>query len=103
MILSTTDSVAGQPVQQTLGLVHGNTIRSKNIGKDIGASLKSIVGGELRSYTVMMSEARDEATLRMTEGAMALGANAVVGVRYTTSMVVGGAAEIVAYGTAARI
>jgi len=103
MILSTTDTVEGHPIQETLGLVQGNTIRAKNIGKDIGAGLKSLVGGELVSYTIMMTEARDEATSRMVQAGTELGANAIVGVRYTTSMVMGGSAEILAYGTAVRV
>jgi len=103
MFMSTTHEIQGHPIVETLGLCQGNTIRSKDIGRDIGASLKSIVGGELRSYTTMMSEARQEAATRMVAEATAMGANAVVGVRFTTSMVVGGAAEILAYGTAVKI
>lgn len=103
MFMSTTHEIQGHPIVETLGLCQGNTIRSKDIGRDIGASLKSIVGGELRSYTAMMSEARQEAATRMVAEASAMGANAVVGVRFTTSMVVGGAAEILAYGTAVKI
>ena len=103
MFMTTTHEIEGHPVLETLGLCQGNTIRSKDIGRDIGASLKSVVGGELRSYTEMMNEARQEAVSRMVEQAAAMGANAIIGVRFTTSMVVGGAAEILAYGTAVRI
>lgn len=103
MHLTTTDNIVNRQIVANLGLVHGNTIRSKHLGKDIGAGLKSLVGGELRSYTAMMSEAREEAIARMTEQATALGANAVVSVRFTTSMVVGGASEILAYGTAVQV
>jgi uncharacterized protein YbjQ (UPF0145 family) len=103
MFMSTTHDIEGHPIVETLGLCQGNTIRSKDIGRDIGASLKSIVGGELRSYTEMMSEARQEALQRMIEHAASMGANAIVGVRFTTSMVVGGAAEMLAYGTAVKI
>lgn len=102
MILTTLENVNGQ-AGQTLGMVMGNTIRAKDLGRDIGAGLKSLVGGELKSYTAMMTEARNEATERMMESASAMGADAVVGVRYTTSMVVGGAAEILAYGTAVKL
>lgn len=101
MILTTLDTIDGHATQ-TLGLVRGNTIRSKHIGRDIGAGLKSIVGGELTGYTEMMTEAREEATERMKAEATAMGADAVVGMRYTTSMVVGGASEILAYGTAVK-
>ena len=103
MFMTTTHEIEGHPVLETLGLCQGNTIRSKDIGRDIGASLKSVVGGELRSYTEMMNEARQEAVSRMVEQAAAMGANAIIGVGFTTSMVVGGAAEILAYGTAVRI
>jgi len=101
MHLSTLDSIDGHS-HQTLGLVRGNTIRAKDLARDIGAGLKSLVGGELRAYTDMMTEARDEATQRMVAEAANLGATAIVGVRYTTSTVVGGAAEILAYGTAVK-
>ena len=103
MILTTTEGVAGSSVVATLGLVTGNTIRAKDFARDIGAGLKSFVGGELRSYTNMMVEAREEAIGRMIEQANAMGADAVVAMRITTSTVAGGASEIVAYGTAVRL
>ncbi len=103
MIIVNTETVAGRMTTVDLGLVLGNTIRSKNVGKDIGAGLKNLVGGELRSYTAMLSEARDEALQRMEESASALGADAVVNVRFTTSQVTGGAAELLAYGTAVKL
>lgn len=103
MIITTTETVPGRDVRQILGVVSGNTIRSKNVGKDIGAGLKSLVGGELRSYTAMLTEAREEAKQRMTEAAQALGADAIVNVRFTTSQVAGGAAELLAYGTAVEL
>ena len=81
----------------------GNTIRSKNVGKDIGAGLKNLVGGELRSYTKMLTESREEALHRMVDSAEALGADAVVNVRFTTSQIAGGAAELLAYGTAVTL
>jgi uncharacterized protein YbjQ (UPF0145 family) len=102
MIITTTESVAGREIEATLGLVTGNTIRAKHIGKDIGAALKSLVGGELRSYTEMLSESREESIGRMRESAIALGADAVVSARFTTSQVAGGAAELLAYGTAVK-
>lgn len=103
MILATTEYVAGHQVVSTLGLATGNTIRAKDAVRDIGASLKSMVGGELRSYTAMMVEARGEATARLVAEAQAMGAHAVIGLRMTTSTVAGGASEIVAYGTAVRL
>ena len=103
MIIVNTDSVQGRDVVSVHGLVMGNTIRSKNVGKDIGAGLKNLVGGELRSYTAMLTEARQEALERMAESAAGLGANAVVNVRFTTSQITGGAAELLAYGTAVTL
>ncbi|MCB0969014.1 MAG: YbjQ family protein [Ilumatobacter sp.] len=103
MIITTTETVPGRDVREIIDVVSGNTIRSKNIGKDIGAGLKSMVGGELRSYTAMLTEARDEAKARMIEAAQAVGADAVVNVRFTTSQVTGGAAELLAYGTAVKL
>ena len=85
-----------------LGLVKGSTVQSKHIGKDIGAGFKSIIGGELRSYTEMMEEARQTATERMTAEANALGVDAIVNVRFTTSAITQGAAEVIAYGTAVK-
>lgn len=103
MIVTTTESIPGRDVREVLGVVSGNTIRSKNVGKDIGAGLKSLVGGELRSYTAMLTEARDEAKERMIEAGAELGADAIVNMRFTTSQVAGGAAELLAYGTAVRL
>jgi len=100
MILVTTSAVPGKEVYKTLGMVKGNTIRAKNVFRDIGAGLKSIVGGELKDYTKMLSEARDEALARMVEEAEQLGANAVVNIRFTSADVMGTAAELLAYGTA---
>ncbi len=100
MIVVTTDEVAGKTVKKHLGLVRGNTIRARHIGHDIMALLRNIVGGEIRDYTKMMAEAREQAIDRMTEEAEALGGNAVIGVRFSTSMIMQGAAEIIAYGTA---
>lgn len=101
MILVNTDTITGKELEM-LGLVKGSTIQSKNIGKDITQGFKSIVGGELKSYTEMMNNARALATKRMAEEAESLGADAVVNVRYTSSSVMQGAAEVMAYGTAVK-
>lgn len=103
MIISTTESVPGRTVSEFLGLVQGNTVRSKSVGKDIGAGFKSMVGGELKSYTAMLSEAREESMKRMTDSAMSLGADAVIMVRFTTSAITEGAAELLCYGTAVKL
>jgi uncharacterized protein YbjQ (UPF0145 family) len=103
MITSTTDTVPGRSVTQVIGVVMGNTVRSKNLGKDIGAGLKSLVGGELKSYTDMLTEARGEALKRMSQAAQEQGADAVVMVRFTTSAITEGAAELLAYGTAVKL
>lgn len=103
MIVTTTEGVPGRSTVEVFGVVSGNTIRAKNVGKDIGAGLKSLVGGELKSYTKMLTEARTEARDRMVAEAASAGADAVVNVRFTTSQVAGGAAEILAYGTAVRL
>ncbi len=101
MLLVTTETIAGKELEP-LGLVKGSTIQSKNIGRDITQGLRTLVGGELKSYTDMMNQARQIATNRMIEEAQALGADAIVGVRYTSSSILQGAAEVMAYGTAAK-
>ena len=101
MILTTTETISGRELE-TLGLVRGSTIQSKNIGKDITQSFKTLVGGELRAYTEMMDEARALATQRMVKQAEDLGADAVVCVRYATASIMQGAAEVIAYGTAVK-
>ena len=103
MITATTDVVPGRTVTQVLGVVTGNTVRSKNVGKDIGAGFKSLVGGELKSYTDMLTEARAEALARMGQAAEQAGADAVLMVRFTTSAITEGAAELLAYGTAVKL
>ena len=100
MIIVTTENVPGKEVLELKGFVKGSSIRSKHIGKDIGASFKTIVGGELNGYNEMLVEARQIAIGRMVDEAKAMGANAIVGVRLMSSSVVSGAAEMVAYGTA---
>jgi len=101
MILVNTDFISGKEVE-TLRLVRGSTIRSKHLGKDLMAGLKTIVGGELTSYTEMINEARAIATKRMVEDAESLGADAVINIRYATSNVAQGAAEVLVYGTAVK-
>ncbi len=101
MLLVNTDNIAGKELEM-LGLVKGSTIQTKNIGKDITQSFKNLVGGELKSYTKMMNEARDIATTRMIEAAESLGADAIVNIRYATSGIMQGAAEVMAYGTAVK-
>jgi uncharacterized protein YbjQ (UPF0145 family) len=103
VILTNIESVPGRQVVQHFGLVQGSTIRAKHFGRDFAAGLKNIVGGELKGYTELLQESRAEATSRMIEQARALGANAVVNVRFTTSSVAQGASEILAYGTAVRV
>lgn len=100
MILTTADTIPGKKITKTLGLVKGNTIRARHIGRDIVAGLRNIVGGEIVEYTKMLAESREQALDRMQEQAGKLGANAVVGMKFVTSYVMGGAAELLAYGTA---
>jgi uncharacterized protein YbjQ (UPF0145 family) len=102
MFVSNTEIIHGKTIIQSLGVVTGSTVRAKHIGKDILAGLKNIVGGELKAYTELLQEARTEAMNRMMMDAMQRGANAVVNVRFATSTVAGGAAELFAYGTAVQ-
>ncbi len=103
MIITNTENIPGREIEQLLDLVRGNTIRARHIGKDIMAGMRNIVGGEVKEYTEMISEAREEALNRMIKEAEILGADAVINVRFTTSQVMGGAAEILAYGTAVKL
>ncbi len=103
MIVVNTETIPGQEIIQTLGLVQGNTIRAKNIGRDIAASFKNIIGGELKGYTELLTEARRQAIERMMAQARQLGADAIVNVRFTTSAVASGAAELYSYGTAVKL
>ncbi len=100
MICSTTNEINGKEVQKTYGIVKGNTVRARNIGRDILAIFKNIVGGEIEEYTKLMAESREQALERMVKRAEELGANAVIGVRFSTSYIMGSAAEILTYGTA---
>ncbi len=103
MLMTNTESIPGMQVTRYLGLVQGNTIRARHVGRDIMAGFKAMVGGEIKSYTELLQQARAEATERMVAQAEKLGANAIVNVRYTTSSVMQGAAELYAYGTAVTV
>lgn len=103
IIIATTEHIPGREVSEVLGLVRGNTIRARHIGSDIGASLKGLVGGEIRGYVKVMGDARDEATRRMLEEAEKLGADGVIMTRFSTAQVMAGAAEILVYGTAVKL
>lgn len=103
MVLTNVETVPGKRIVEHYGLVQGSTIRAKHFGRDFMASLKNIVGGELTGYTELLSESRAEATQRMVAQAAELGANAVINVRYSTSSVAQGAAEILCYGTAVKV
>lgn len=100
MLILTTDTVPGKNIKEVIGLVKGSTIRAKHIGKDIGAGLKQLVGGELKGYDEMLTEARSIAISRMVDDAKTKGANAIIGFRLTSASVMQGAAEMLAYGTA---
>ncbi len=100
MMIVTINEVPGKTIKTNLGLVRGNTIRARHLGRDISAALKNIVGGEITDYTKMMAESREQSLDRMVEEAESLGANAIIGVRFTTSMIMQSASEILAYGTA---
>jgi len=99
LIITTSDRVEGKKITKTIGLMRGSTIRARHVGRDIMAGLRSLVGGEIVDYTKMMAEAREQAIQRMVEDAERQGANAIVGMRFTTSMIMSNASEILAYGT----
>ena len=103
IITTTTDSIPGKKVIKVLGVVKGNTIRARHVGRDIAAGFKNIVGGEIKSYTEMTEKARDEAFNRMVNQAVDLKADAIINIRFATSMVMAGAAEMLAYGTAVKL
>jgi|TARA_B100001146_G_scaffold224816_1_gene244276 uncharacterized protein YbjQ (UPF0145 family) len=103
MLVVTTETIGGKRIVKSLGLVRGNTVRARNVGKDITAGLRALVGGEISEYVKLMAEAREQSVDRMIEAAEQLGANAVVATRFTTSMVMSGAAELLATGTAVII
>ena len=103
MILTNIETIPGETIQEHYGLVQGSTIRAKHFGRDIMAGFKNIVGGELKGYTELLREARNEALERLNQEAESMGANAVVNIRFATSSVAQGAAELFAYGTAVRV
>jgi uncharacterized protein YbjQ (UPF0145 family) len=100
ILLATTDDLPGHSVVRVIGVVRGNSVRARHVGRDVLALFRNVVGGEIRDYTKLLAESREQAIDRMVEQAVSLGANAVTGMRFTTSMVMGGAAELLAYGTA---
>ena len=100
MILATTEAVVGKRIVTVLGLVRGNTVRARHIGRDISAIVRNIAGGEITEYTKLLAESREQSVDRMVEEAERLGANAIVGVRFSTSSIMGAAAEVMCYGTA---
>lgn len=103
MLISSTETIGGRTVVQTLGMINGSAVWSKNFGRDIMAGLKTLVGGEIRGYTEMIIEARQVATQRMVQQAQQMGADAIVGARFTTSSVMQGMTEVVAFGTAVKL
>ncbi len=103
MILTNVNTVPGKKIVEHFGIVQGSTVRAKHIGRDLMASLKNLVGGELKGYTELLQDSREEAMNRMAEQARQMGANAVVNIRFATSSVAQGAAELFAYGTAVRV
>ena len=103
MIITTTETIPGKTIVEILGLARGSTVRARNIGRDIFAGLKNIVGGEIEEYTKLQAYSREQALQRMIDDAEKIGADAIINVRFTTSMVMQGAAEMLAYGTAVKI
>jgi uncharacterized protein YbjQ (UPF0145 family) len=103
MIITNTDFISGKEIKEILGLVKGNTIQAKSIGKDIRAGFRHIAGGEIKEYTEMLAESREIALKRMREKAEKIGADAIINVRFMTSAIMGGAAEILVYGTAIKL
>ena len=103
MIITTTSTIPNKEITEILGIARGSTVRARNIGRDIFAGLKNIVGGEISEYSTLMVQSRDEATQRMMEEAQLLGADAIVNVRFATSMITQGASEILTYGTAVKL
>ena len=103
IVVVNTDSIPGKEITEVLGLVRGNTVQAKHIGKDVRAGFKQLVGGEIKEYTEMMSEAREIAFKRMVEKAEELGADAIINIRFMTSSIMTGAAEILVYGTAVKL
>ncbi len=103
MIITTANEVPGKKVVEVLGVVKGSTVRARNIGRDIGAGFKNLVGGEIKTYTEMIGQSREEAYNRMVNAAIEKGAHAIIGMRFMTSMIMQGASEMLAYGTAVKL
>ena len=103
IIITTGNEIPGKSIVKIIGVVKGSTVRSRNIGRDIGAGLRSMVGGEVKTYTEMTANARDEAYNRMVNEALKMNADAIIGVRFTTSMIMAGASEMLAFGTEVKI
>ena len=103
IIVSTIEEIPGKKIVEILGVVKGNTVRARNIGRDIGAGFKNLIGGEVKTYTDMTTTAREESFNRMVNQAIDLGADAIVGMRFMTSMILQGASEMLAYGTAVKL
>ncbi len=103
MLLSTTETITGREIVENLGIARGSTVRARNIGRDFFAGLKNIVGGEIEEYTKLQAESREQSIQRMVDDAKSLGADAIVNVRFTTSMIMQGCSEILAYGTAVKL
>jgi len=103
IIVTTGETVPGCKIVQILGVAKGNTVRARNIGRDIGAGFRNLVGGEVKTYTEMTSQSRDEAFNRMVNEAVSMGADAIIGMRFSTSMVMQGASEMLAFGTAVKL
>jgi uncharacterized protein YbjQ (UPF0145 family) len=103
IIVTTGNEIPGKEIKEILGIVRGSTVRARNVGRDIGAGLKSLVGGEVKTYTEMTKDAREEAYNRMVNQSIDMKADAIIGIRFSTSMVMTGASEMLAYGTAVRL
>ena len=103
MIITTTPNIEGKQVSEVLGIARGNTVRSRNVARDIFATLKNVVGGEIEEYTKLQAQSREQAISRMKDDAKSLGADAIINVRITTSMIMQGCSEIMAYGTAVKL
>lgn len=103
MIVTTTENVPGREIESILGICRGSTVRARNIGRDIFAGLKNIVGGEIEEYTKLQAQSREQALERMKKDAVSVGADAILNVRFTTSMITQGASEVMAYGTAVKL
>ena len=103
IIVTTGNEIPGLKIKKVIGIVKGSTVRSRNLARDIGAGFKNLIGGEIKTYTAMANNARDEAYNRMVNEAISKGANAIIGMRFSTSMIMQGAAEMIAFGTAVKI